>query len=287
MDKDKILIAGATGYLGTFITKELVNKGNDVTIIVRNKKKINLEAQNLTMLEAQVTQPETLKGICENIDVVISTVGITRQKDDLTYMDVDFQSNVNLIEEAKKGGVKKFIYISVLNGEKLRFLKICEAKEKLGDYLKSSGMDYCIIRPNGFFSDMKDFLKMAKTGKVYLFGNGKLKLNPIHGRDLAKEVINAIKNDKNEINIGGPDLLSQNEIAELALKAFKKPTRIIYLPDWIRKLILWIVRTFTGLKTYGPIEFFMTTMVMDMKAPQFGNYRLEDFFNEEANKYRI
>ena len=39
MDKNKILIAGATGYLGTFITKELVNKGNDVTIIVRNKKK--------------------------------------------------------------------------------------------------------------------------------------------------------------------------------------------------------------------------------------------------------
>ena len=59
------------------------------------------------MLEAQVTQPETLKGICENIDVVISTVGITRQKDDLSYMDVDFQSNVNLIEEAEKGGVKK------------------------------------------------------------------------------------------------------------------------------------------------------------------------------------
>ena len=287
MDKNKILIAGATGYLGTFITKELVNKGNDVTIIVRNKKKINIEAQNLTILEAQVTQPETLKGVCKNIDVVISTVGITRQKDGLTYMDVDFQSNVNLIEEAKKEGVKKIIYISVLNGEKLRHLKICEAKEKLGDYLKLSGMNYCIIRPNGFFSDMKDFLKMAKTGKVYLFGDGKLKLNPIHGRDLAKEVINTIKNDKNEINIGGPDLLSQNEIAELALKAFKKPNKIIYLPDWIRKLILWIVRTFTGIETYGPIEFFMTTMVMDMKAPQFGNYRLEDFFNEEANKYRI
>ena len=285
MNKGKILIAGASGYLGKFITKELVNKGNDVTIIVRSKNKINLEAKNLTIFEAQVTQPETLKGICENIDVAISTVGITRQKEKLTYMDVDFQSNVNLIEEAKKDGVTKFIYISVLNGEKLRHLKICEAKEKLGDYLKSSGMDYCIIRPNGFFSDMKDFLKMAKTGKVYLFGNGKLKLNPIHGRDLAKEVINAIKNDKNEINIGGPDLLSQNEIAELALKAFKKPTRIIYLPDWIRKLIMWSVRTFTDLKTYGPIEFFMTTMVMDMKAPQFGNYRLEEFFNEEANKY--
>jgi len=284
MAKNKILLAGATGYLGTFITEELVEKEYDVKIIVRNKEKVNLEARNLTILEAQVTQPETLKNICENIDVVISTIGITRQKDGLTYMDVDFQANANLIDEAKRRGIKKFIYISVLNGENLKHLKICEAKEKLGDYLKSSGLDYCIIRPNGFFSDMKDFLKMAKTGKVYPFGDGKLKLNPIHGKDLAKEVANAIRNDKKEINIGGPDLLSQNEIAELALKAYKKPTKIIYLPDWIRKLILWSVRAFTSLKTYGPIEFFMTTMVMDMEAPQFGNCKLEDFFYDEATR---
>ena len=221
MAANKILLAGATGYLGKFITKELVEKEYDVKIIVRNKEKVDLEAKNFTILEAQVTQPETLEGVCKNIDVVISTVGITRQKDGLTYMDVDFQSNVNLIDEAKKEGVKKIIYISVLNSEKLRHLKICEAKEKLGDYLKSSGMDYCIIRPNGFFSDMKDFLNMAKTGKVYLFGDGKLKLNPIHGKDLAKEVANAIRNDEKEINIGGPDLLSQNKIAELALRAYE------------------------------------------------------------------
>ena len=282
MPKNKILLAGATGYLGRFITEELVEKEYDVKIVVRNKDKINLKAQNLIILEAQVTQPETLKNICENIDVVISTIGITRQKDGLTYMDVDFQANANLIDEAKRRGIKKFIYISVLKGENLKHLKICEAKEKLGDYLKSSGLDYCIIRPNGFFSDMKDFLKMAKTGKVYLFGDGKLKLNPIHGKDLANEVVNAIRQDKKEINIGGPDLLSQNEIAELALKAYKKPTKIIHLPDWIRKLALWSIRAFTSLKTYGPIEFFMTTMVMDMEAPQFGNHKLEDFFNDEA-----
>ena len=131
MAKNKILLAGATGYLGSFITDELVEKEYDVKIIVRNKEKVNLEAQNLTILEAQVTEPETLEGVCKNIDVVISTVGITRQKDGLTYMAVDFQSNVNLIDEAKKEGVKKFIYISVLNGEKLRHLKICEAKEKI------------------------------------------------------------------------------------------------------------------------------------------------------------
>lgn len=284
MTKNKILLAGATGYLGQFITQELIARDYETKLVVRNKEKIKLKAPNLEILEAQVTNPKTLKDICKDVNVVISTVGITRQKDGLTYMDVDYQANANLIDEAKKCGIKKFIYISVLNGEKLKHLKICEAKEKLGDYLKSSGLDYCIIRPNGFFSDMGDFLKMAKGGKVYLFGDGKLKLNPIHGKDLAKEVVDAISQDKRELNIGGPDLLSQNEIAELALKAYGKAIKIVHLPDWIRKFTLWSVRTFTSSKTYGPIEFFMTTMVMDMVAPQFGNHKLEDFFNDEVKK---
>jgi uncharacterized protein YbjT (DUF2867 family) len=282
----KILLAGATGYLGRFVTRELVERGYQTRIVVRNKEKHKEPAPNLEVVEAQVTQPQTLQGICDGIDAVISTVGITRQKDGLTYMDVDFQANANLIDEAIKSQAKKFIYISVLNGEKIRHLKGGEAKERLGDYLKESGLDYCIIRPNGFFSDMGDFLKMAKGGKVYLFGDGELKINPIHGKDLAKVVVDAIDQDDREINVGGPDMLSQNDIGALALKALGKPVKIVYLPDWIRRAVLWSIRTLTGQKTYGPIEFFMTTMVMEMQAPQYGTERLEDFFNREAKKMK-
>ena len=278
----KVLVAGATGYLGKHIVQELVARNFETSAIVRKINRGNFNATSVKIIEAQVTKPESLTGLLNDIDIVISTVGITRQKDGLTYMDVDYQANVNLINEAKASGVNKFIYVSVLNGEKLRHLKICEAKEKLGDYLKSSGLDYCIIRPNGFFSDMRDVLKMAKSGKVYLFGDGKLSLNPISGEDLAKVCVDAINSNEKEINVGGPDILSQNEIAKLALKAYSKPIKIIHLPDWTRKLALWIVRTFTTSKTYGPIEFFMTTMVMDMKSPKYGKDSLEDFFNDEA-----
>ncbi|PIE79931.1 MAG: NAD-dependent dehydratase, partial [Chloroflexi bacterium] len=143
---NKVLLAGATGYLGRFITQELIARNFETRIVVRNKEKVNIKAPNLEIIEAQVTEPESLKDICKDIDVVISTVGITRQKDGLTYMDVDYQANVNLIDEAKGNVVKKFIYISVFNGDKLRHTKGGEAKEKLADYLKSSGLDYCIIR---------------------------------------------------------------------------------------------------------------------------------------------
>ncbi len=278
----KVLLAGSTGYLGQYIAKQLISDGIDARLIVRNLKRLDFDIRSVELARAEATKPETLKGLFQDVDTVISTIGITRQKDGLTYMDVDYQGNVNLLDEAKANGVRKFIYISVLNGDKLRNLKICDAKERFVDYLKSSGMDYCIIRPNGFFSDMGDFLKMAQGGKVYLFGDGTLKLNPIHGADLAKVCVEAIESSEKEINVGGPDILSQNEIAELALIAHSKKIKIVHLPDWIRKLTLWFIRTFTTQKIYGPMEFFLTTMVMNMVAPEYGINKLEDYFNEKA-----
>lgn len=281
--KPTVLVGGSTGYLGRYIIQELLNQNYTPKALVRNSKTSGFTSE-ISIIESQVTQPETLKGICKNVDYVISTIGITRQKDGLTYMDVDYQANVNLIEEAKKSGVKKFIYVSVLNGDKLTHTKIGYAKEKFVQYLKKSGISYSIIRPNGFFSDMGDFLQMAKSGRIYLFGNGEHKLNPIHGDDLAKVCIDAITNNKKEINVGGPELMSQNEIATIALQAYDKKERIIHIPDWIRKMMLWSLKAFTTSKTYGPYEFFLTTMTMDMTAPKYGKHLLKNYFTNQINK---
>lgn len=76
----------------------------------------------------EVTNPESLRGISKNIDWIFSTVGITRQKDGMTYMEVDYQGNSNLLDEAVKENIEAFQYISTINGDKLRHLKIFEAK---------------------------------------------------------------------------------------------------------------------------------------------------------------
>ncbi|MFC0876367.1 SDR family oxidoreductase [Saccharicrinis sp. FJH2] len=276
---DKVLVAGATGYLGKYIVKELLNQNYSVRAIARTSEKLNdIRHPNLEVVKADVTKPDTLKDCLTGIKYVISTVGITRQKDGLTYMDVDYQANMNLMQEAKNAGVQKFIYTSAIKGNLYRHLKIFEAKEKFVDALKKSGLSYVIMRPNGFFSDMTDFFEMAKKGRVYLFGSGEQKLNPIHGEDLAKVFIEAINSNTTEIEIGGPDILSQNEIGELALNALGKPVKIMHLPDWIRKFTIWTVRTFTSSKTYGPIEFFLTLMADDTIADCYGKHHLKDFY---------
>ncbi|MDX5586203.1 MAG: SDR family oxidoreductase [Aureibaculum sp.] len=280
---EKVLVAGATGYLGQYLVKELKKRNYWVRVLIRKESQKELFVNVDEFFIGEITKAESLKNICENIDWVFSSVGITRQKDGMTYMDVDYQGNSNLLSEALKSNVKVFQYVSALGGENLRQLKIFEAKEKFVDELKSSGLNYTVIRPNGFFSDMRDFLNMAKGGKVYLFGAGNFKMNPIAGVDLAKVCVDNVISNENEINVGGPDLLAQNEIAEIALKAWKKKIKIIHLPDWIRKLTIWTMRTFTSSKTYGPIEFFMTAMAFDNIAPKYGEHKLKDFFNKEVS----
>jgi len=275
----KVLLAGITGYLGSYIAKELQKRAFAIRAIIRNTTTLNEKGiLPNELIQAELTQPETIKNCCKNIDVVISTVGITRQKDGLTYMDVDYQANMNLLEEATDSGVKKFIYISVLNGEKLRHLKICYAKEGFVEQLEQSGLDYCVIRPNGFFSDITEFYNMAKKGRVYLFGNGELKTNPIHGEDLAVVCVDAIEKPDKEIEVGGPEILTHKEIAKTAFVVLGTKPEITYIPDWIRTAILKLTRTFTGSRTYGPIEFFLTVISIDMVAPQYGRHTLKAYF---------
>lgn len=286
MNTKKVLVAGATGYLGQYLVKELKMRGYWVRVLIRKEEQKDLFDSIDDFFIGQVTEPESLQGITKDIDWVFSTIGITRQKDGMTYMDVDYQGNSNLLKEALRDSVKSFQYISTLNGDKLRHLKIFEAKERFVDELKDSGINYCVLRPNGFFSDMRDFLMMAKKGRVYLFGDRNLKMNPIHGEDLAKFCVDKMISGEKEDIVGGIDILSHNELAKLAFKAWEKPTKITFLPDWIRRFIIWLLRTFTSSKTYGPIEFFLTAMAHDNIANQYGTNRMKDFFNQEVKRLK-
>ncbi|MFC1693009.1 SDR family oxidoreductase [Candidatus Latescibacterota bacterium] len=279
----KVLIAGSTGYLGRYVVKEAKKQGYWIRALVRNKNKVDgLEPYIDEVFEAEVTRPEALVGICDGIDYVISSIGITRQKDGLTYMDVDYQGNRNLLNEAVQQNVKKFIYVSVLNAHKMKDLKIIQAKERFVEDLKTSNLDYSIIRPTGFFSDMLEFLRMANKGKVYLFGNGQNEINPIHGGDLAEICVDAIIEKEKEINIGGPVAYTYKEIAELAFKGLNKPAKISMMPMWMIRLVLPIIRTFSSSKTYGPLEFMMSVMTMDVLGELYGKYNLKDFILENT-----
>jgi len=279
--KRKVLVAGATGYLGRFLVKELKTQGYWIRALCRNAQKIKPVKQYVDdLFEAQATKPETIKGICKDIDIVVSSLGITKQKDGLTYMDVDYQGNRNILDEALAEKVSIFMYISVFNANKLGHLEIVKAKERFAGDLKEATLKHIIIRPNGFFSDMAEFFKMAQKGRIYLFGNGEFRGNPIHGADLAQACAKQLDYDGTEVDVGGPEILSQNQIALQAFEVLGKSPKITRIPLWLKDFIMKLARTFTSPIIYGPLEFFLTVLAMDMIAPLYGQHTLKEYFKE-------
>ena len=161
------------------------------------------------------------------------------------------------------------------------------AKQDFVNELKASSnrIASTIVSPSGFFSDMGDFLEMAKGGRVWLFGDGEsCRINPIHGADLACATANAIENEEKSLDIGGPDVFTHNQLAELAFECLEKEATITHLWDSLRRLAIVVLPWTTPSTIYEPARFFLTAMAMDVVGECHGEHHLRDHFKELVRK---
>lgn len=273
----RVFIAGATGYLGRHLCAEFRHRGWHVTALARSAR----GAQGLAadqIVEAQATWPETLVGTMDGVDLVVSALGITRQRDGLGYWDVDYQANVNLLEQALQSGVKRFAYAHVLAAERMESVPMVAAKSAFVRRLQTADIQSTVIAPTGYFSDMEELFHMARRGRVWLFGPGHQRINPIHGADLATAAFDAMARQESWVDIGGPDTLTQTDIAHLAFAALDRAPRITHLPDALRRATLWMLPRLAPRHVAGPVQFFLTASAMNMTAPAAGTRRLSDHF---------
>ncbi|MFZ7092881.1 SDR family oxidoreductase [Primorskyibacter sp. 2E233] len=271
----KVLIAGATGYLGRYLCVEYARRGHHVTALVRDTARAEGLADLL--IEGEATRPETLNGIMDGVDLVVSSLGITRQADRLGYREVDFQANLNLLREAEAAGVGRFAYVHVLNADAMAGVPLVDAKTAFVEALHASDMLATVIAPTGYFSDMGEILAMARKGRVWLFGDGTQRLNPIHGADLAVAIADATDAGRGWVGIGGPDVMTQDEIARAAFTALGTSPRITHLPDTLRRATLAVLPVLPR-RISGPARFFLTALGLDMVAPRFGTRHLTEHF---------
>ena len=275
----KYLIVGATGYLGKQLVHAAKRAGHKVRALARDASRLPAEVDEVVVAEA--TNPDSLAGICNGVDVVISALGITRQRDGLTYNAVDYAANRNILNEALKGKVERFGYVHVLNSDKLVHVPMVKAKVRFAEELRLAPTASTIINPSGFYSDLGEVLRKAQSGRVYLFGNGNTRVSPISGHDMAEACISATDNQVASIDVGGPETLTFNQVAQLAFKALDKPEKITHLPLGLGKFTVRLAKLLGFAKTVGPFEFFVAASGMDMQAPNFGSQTLDDYFATE------
>ena len=235
----KVVLAGAFGKLGTDILIELCKQGHEVVALDLVTKE--LEGYTYTAKKIDVTKPETLAGTMEGADTVISTVGLTGTSATITNYDIDLNGNINLLAEAKKAGVKNFVYISVIKAESAPDVPMLHAKYLFEEELKKSGLNYVIHRPTGYFYDIaKVFMPMIEKGEVTLLGKKAVSANVIDTPDFAEFIVAHMTDEKKMYNIGGKETYTYEELANLFFKAAGKEPVIKRAPEFLFSVLAFV-----------------------------------------------
>ncbi len=284
----KVLVAGSTGYIGRYVVQELKLRGYWVRALVRDTSKIKQAGPHLEpaiaplvdqIFVGEATKPSSLDGVCDGIDIVFSSLGMTRPDFVHSPFDVDYKANLNLLRIAMKAGVKKFVYVSVYNAHTMMEIQNIQAHEKFVDELRASGIDYAVVRPTGYFSDMAQFLSMARSGIMLTLGDGAKRSNPIHGADLAGVCVDAVEGDGKVVEVGGPETFSYREVAEMAAEVAGKRPFTASLPLWLADGVA-AVTGFINRDIQDIAMFASAVSKADSVAPAHGTHRLREFFME-------
>jgi uncharacterized protein YbjT (DUF2867 family) len=287
-ERTKVVVAGATGYLGGHVVRALHAAGYAVRALARSEARLApVHAACDEVFVGEATRAETLDGLMDGgVRVVFSSIGKHDFARRPTPREVDRDANMNLVRAAERAGVEHFVFVSVLHGERLRDegLVIASAREAVVDALAGSKLAWTILRPSGFFNDMQDFFRMAQKGTGWLVGDGSFRMNPVHGADLAAEVVRCIGDRSargKAFDVGGPDVLTYREILELAFAALGRAPRFRSLPAWTLSSLAAVV---------GIVNPTVADLMRSVRflaelggvAPPHGTHHLADFFRELA-----
>jgi uncharacterized protein YbjT (DUF2867 family) len=279
----KIVLAGAFGKLGSDILRALVRDGHEVLAIDMIVRELADVPGGYEAKQVDVTEPEQLAGICDGADAVITTVGLTRTSAEVTNYDVDYQGNLNLLNEAKRAGVKKFAYVSVLKADKAPKVPMLHAKYLLEQKLKKSGIPYVIFRPTGYFYDIaKVFRPMIEKGEVTLLGNKPVSANVIDTTDLADFILLHLDDRNETYDIGGTETYTYEEIARMFFAAAGKEPVIKHAPPFLFDVLAFVNR----LKKNGKeaiLRFSKWTLTEDMVADhRFGRLSFAEYIKNNG-----
>ncbi len=243
---EKILIVGGNGHLGHVAVESALEKGYQVRAAdIRLDRLDAVKHSGLERVQADVTKKETLIPLMEGIKGVISTVGLWRENPPYTFDSVDRQGNINVFEAALEQGVKKAVYVSLLNVEKAKKAKVMLAKRAVETFLEESGLDYTIFRPSGLFHDFVEVFKpQILKGQVRALGDGSLVMQPLSPMDLSRCMVDALQNieaSRRIFDIGGPERFTYREAVSMVGKAMGKEVKISCTPVWLGTALAYII----------------------------------------------
>ncbi len=260
----KVLLTGTTGFVGSEILRLLIAKGHTVRTIVRDPKQCDLirERDHVDTFHGNILHAPSLLGCMEGIEAVIHLVGVIAEVGENTYDRVHRIGTQNLIAEAKKSKVKRFIHMSALGTRPHARSQYHQSKWAGEEAVRNSGLDWTVFRPSIIYGPQDGFVNLfAKMTKfpsrlftLPLMEGGFSHLQPIPVTDVAQCFVDALtkpESMKKIYDLCGPTPLRLREIIKTIVEVLGDEIKEIQSPlkcclgDWSNLLLPFPILFFT------------------------------------------
>ena len=233
----KVLITGGTGFVGPHVVRAVANQGHDLKLLVRDSTRSrDLPGQPVV---GEMTNTVSLQHAVEGVDAVVHLVAI-RQGRQEQFKRVMEQGTRDLVAAAKDAGVKRFVLMSALGTSETTkdAIPYYGAKWQMEQDVQGSGREYTIFRPSFVFGRgggaLATFMRQVKLSPVVtVIGPGLERIQPIWVDDVAEYFARAVDQPSaanRTFEIGGPDVVTWNELYERIAKVLGKRRRLAHVP---------------------------------------------------------
>jgi len=286
----KVALFGGTGFVGSYILKELDKNSFDVNILARDKSKVAIKNSNVII--GNISDEKSVRETLKDADIIIYNIGIIREfpQENIFYSELHFEGVKLCISLATELNIKRFILMSA-NGVKDNGTEYQTTKFMAEQELKKTDLDWTIFRPSLIFGptlhpNHPEFCKQLKDTMLNLpfpapifhegllpFNAGKFSMSPIHVQNVAEFFVSSIKDRKKigkTYNLGGIKKMNWIEIIDLISASSKKVKWKVPAPVIFIKLIASILDRFT----WFPVTKDQLTMLLE------GNVVDEQYFED-------
>jgi len=247
-----ILVTGGTGFVGSHLIRRLRRKDLPVRAVVRTPAKAQgLKDLGVDVVRGDVSDKASLEQAASGCDRVVHLVGIIQEAADATFQGVHVEGTRNVLEAAKRAGVRHFFYQSGLGtrpGAKSAYHKTKWEAEEL---VRAGTIPFTILRPSLIYGPGDQFTirlsGMIKLSPVLpVIGSGKSKIQPLFIDDEVTCIEKAITSDSflNEMyEVGGPEQLTYEEVtvAIAGILGVRRPT--FHMPLFFMKTAARVLET--------------------------------------------
>jgi NADH dehydrogenase len=283
------VVTGAFGYIGRYIAKALLERGEEVRTITTHPDKPNPFGASVKAFPYNFDSPDQLVATLRDADVLYNTYWIRFPYDGQTYESA-LENTRTLFRCAKEAGVKRIVHIGVTRATPDSSLPYYSGKAIQEQILKECGVPYAIVRPTLVFG-REDILVnniawlLRKSPAFPIFGSGDYRVQPVFVGDLAEI---AIRHSEGEAGITvdaiGPETFTFSEMVRLMAGTMGRRMFFVKMPSALGILLGRLISLALNdvLLTSNELKGLMDEMLTSEQLPN-GQTRFSDWLRENRS----